>query len=70
MQGRDLTSRRDWAATAIPVALIVTGLVLVGGDWLGILSLDGIRNFWPLALITVGILEWVMPIETRHNRER
>lgn len=67
MQQRDLTSERDWEGTAIPVALILTGLVLVGGDLLGLLSLDGIRNYWPMALISVGLLEWLMPIDGRRS---
>lgn len=67
MQHREMTDGRDWEAVAIPVALIVTGLILIGGDLMGVLSLDGIRNYWPMALISVGILELLAPSDS-HRR--
>jgi hypothetical protein len=45
----------DWETIAIAVVLIATGLILMGGDWAGILSLDRIQNLWPVALIAVGL---------------
>ena len=47
----------SWQNLAIPIVLLMTGLVLVGGDGMGVLSLERIQNFWPLALIVVGIIE-------------
>lgn len=46
-----------WQNIAIPIVLLLTGLILIGGDGLGVLSLDRVQNFWPLALIVVGIIE-------------
>ena len=39
----------------LPVVLLLTGLILIGGDRVGFLSLDQIQNLWPLALILVGL---------------
>jgi hypothetical protein len=47
----------SWQNVAIPLVFLLTGLILVGGDSLGVLSLDRIRNFWPLAIILVGVME-------------
>ena len=47
----------SWQNIAIPIVLLLTGLILVGGDGMGVLSLDRIQNFWPLALIAVGVME-------------
>ncbi len=54
------TRQNDWAEIALPIVLMITGLVLLGGDYLGMLSLDRIQNLWPLALIVVGFLD-LMP---------
>ncbi len=47
----------DWETVAIAIILMTTGLVLVGGDLFGILSLDRIQNLWPVALIAVGVID-------------
>lgn len=49
-----------WENMALPMVLMVTGLVLLGGDYLGILSLDRIQNFWPVAVIAIGLVELVL----------
>jgi len=54
-----------WQNLAIPIVLLVTGLVLIGGDGLGVLSLDSIQSFWPVALIVVGVLE--LPSERKER---
>jgi hypothetical protein len=46
-----------WETIAIGLVLIATGAILLGGDYLGVLSLDNVRNFWPLALIAVGLVD-------------
>ncbi|HEX4167898.1 MAG TPA: hypothetical protein VHZ55_20735 [Bryobacteraceae bacterium] len=46
---------REFESLALPVVLLLTGLILVGGDRVGILSLDRIQNLWPVALILVGL---------------
>ncbi len=51
------TQRNDWQSIAIPIALMVTGIALLGGDLLGFLSLDRIQNFWPAAVIAIGVME-------------
>jgi|tagenome__1003787_1003787.scaffolds.fasta_scaffold20100215_2 hypothetical protein len=47
----------DWVDIVLPIVLAVTGLILIGGDRLGVLSLDRIQNLWPIALILIGIAE-------------
>ncbi len=47
--------RRELESLILPVILLLTGLILVGGDRVGILSLDRIQNLWPVALILVGL---------------
>ena len=56
---------RSWQSLAIPLVMLFTGLILVGGDRVGILSLDRIQNFWPLALIVVGVME--LPAQRRQR---
>jgi hypothetical protein len=55
----------SWQNLAIPMVLLITGLILIGGDHIGLLSLDRIQNFWPLALIVVGLLE--LPSEKKQG---
>jgi hypothetical protein len=43
----------------LPVVLLLTGLILIGGDRAGILSLDRIQNLWPVALILVGLSDFL-----------
>jgi hypothetical protein len=52
-----------WETIGISVVLIATGAILIGGDYLGILSLDNVRNLWPVALIATGIID----LKTRSN---
>ena len=52
-------SQSDWEAIVVAVVLMLSGLVLLGGDYLGVLSLDRIQNLWPLAVITVGLADLV-----------
>lgn len=49
--------RRELESLILPVILLLTGLILVGGDRVGILSLDRIQNLWPVALILVGLTD-------------
>jgi hypothetical protein len=55
----------SWQNLAIPIVLLITGLILIGGDGVGLLSLDRIQNFWPLALILVGVME--LPSEKKQR---
>ena len=61
MTSEQMTSGRDWESVALPIAMILTGLVLVGGDLVGLLSLDRIQNCWPMALIAIGVMELFAP---------
>ena len=60
------TSRMDWESVVIPLVLMLTGLILVGGDYFGVLSLDRIQNLWPGAVILIGLTEL---IRVRNGRE-
>lgn len=58
MEPNKLNSRQtDWESIAIPVILMVTGIVLLGGNFLGFLSLARIQNLWPEAVIAIGVIE-------------
>lgn len=48
---------RDWEAIALAIVLMVTGVILLGGDYAGVLSLERIQHFWPVALIAIGLGE-------------
>jgi hypothetical protein len=47
----------SWQNPAIAIVLLVTGLILIAGDSMGVLSLDRIQGFWPIALIAVGAID-------------
>ncbi len=47
--------RSELESLIVPVILLLTGLILIGGDSAGILSLDRIQNLWPVALILIGL---------------
>ena len=49
----------SFEALVLPVVLLLTGLILIGGDRVGILSLDRIQNLWPMALIIVGLSDFL-----------
>jgi hypothetical protein len=51
--------QNDWKGIVLPVVLVMAGLILVGGDLLGALSLDRIQNYWPVAVIVVGLADLV-----------
>ena len=59
--------RKDWEGIAIPVVLMLTGLILLGGDYFGAWSLDRIVNYWPVAIIAVGLTE-LLPVSTETER--
>jgi hypothetical protein len=48
-------NRIELESLILPMILLLTGLILIGGDRVGILSLDRIQNLWPVALILVGL---------------
>ena len=50
-------SKTNWQDLALPVVLLITGIILLGGDWIGLLSLDRIQNLWPVSFILVGLIE-------------
>ncbi|MBV9762927.1 MAG: hypothetical protein JO340_20370 [Acidobacteriaceae bacterium] len=68
MNTNPITSRfGDLETIAIAIIWIVTGLILVGGDFVGILSLDRIANLWPVALIMVGAVDFVLQDEASQS---
>jgi hypothetical protein len=48
---------RDWQSLAMPVVLILTGLLLMMGEGLGLLSEVRVENLWPMAVLLVGLSE-------------
>lgn len=60
----------DWKAVVLPIVLVLTGLILVGGDLAGFLSLDRIQNYWPLAVVIAGLTDLIAePKRTVASRE-
>jgi hypothetical protein len=51
--------KQDWEGLALPIILMLTGLVLLAGSGLGVVSLDRIQNLWPSALILIGLSELI-----------
>ncbi len=51
--------RTEYESLILPVILLLTGLILIGGDRVGILSLDRIQNLWPVALILIGLSDFL-----------
>ena len=62
--------RTEIEAIALPLVLLITGLVLLGGDRVGVLSLDRIQNLWPLAFLLVGLSDLVASGEKRKGSRR
>ncbi len=48
---------RDWQTVAVPLVLILTGLLLMAGEGLGLLSIGRVENLWPLAVLLIGLSE-------------
>lgn len=61
-----ISAQNDWEGLALPIVLMITGLILLGGDYFGMLSLDRIQNLWPLALIVIGVMELAPRGDTNH----
>jgi hypothetical protein len=53
------SSPGGWQNMALPMVLIATGLILLVGDCVGILSLDRIQNLWSVAVIAIGLVELI-----------
>ncbi len=60
------TWQANWQEVALPIVLMLTGLILLGGDYIGVLSLDRIQDLWPLAVIVIGLAELV-PLSGRQR---
>jgi hypothetical protein len=63
-----IMKRRELESLILPVILLLTGLILVGGDRVGILSLDRIQNLWPVALILVGLTDLLISSSDESGR--
>ncbi len=62
----------DWQSLAVPAILMLTGLLLVVANGLGLVSFDRIQNLWPVVVILVGLSELTTPgnevaVPTRRN---
>ena len=56
---RMVMKRKEFEGLILPLVLLLTGLILVGGDRMGLLSLDRIQNLWPMALILIGLTDFL-----------
>lgn len=59
---------RDWQSLAVPVVLILTGLLLMTGEALGIFSGIRIENLWPIAVLLIGLGE-LLPDLAENRKE-
>lgn len=58
MDSKRITSlNTDWETIGVAIILMATGVILIGGDLLGLLSLDRIQNLWPASLILIGMID-------------
>lgn len=62
-----MKQKMDWESVALPIILMTTGLILVAGDYLGVLSLDRIQNLWPMAVIVIGLTELISTPKARQS---
>lgn len=76
MIATEISSRHyDWKPLVLAIVLMLTGAILVVGDALGILSLDRVQNYWPLAVIAVGAADLICeptqsaPTQEKHVRQ-
>jgi hypothetical protein len=53
-----------WENLLLPLVLMITGVVLLGADSFGTISLDRVANFWPMAVILVGLVELIPSEDT------
>ena len=58
-RNRKANWKQNWESLALPIILMLTGLVLLIASGLGVVSLDRIQNLWPEALVLVGLTELI-----------
>jgi hypothetical protein len=58
-RNRKANWKQNWEALALPIILMLTGLVLLVASGFGVVSLDRIQNLWPEALVLVGLTELI-----------
>jgi hypothetical protein len=56
-----------WQSLLLPTVLMITGAVLMGANSLGAISLDRLTNFWPMAIILVGLVELIPSEDTQQK---
>jgi hypothetical protein len=56
-----------WQSLLLPMVLMITGAVLLGADRFGTISLDRVTNFWPMAIILVGLVELIPSEDTKQR---
>ncbi|HMF76634.1 MAG TPA: hypothetical protein VK604_13320 [Bryobacteraceae bacterium] len=57
----------QWQNLVLPLVLMITGVILLGADGFGTISLDRLTNFWPMAIILVGLVELIPSEETKQR---
>lgn len=62
-------SWKQMESIGLPLVLLFTGLILIGGDRIGVLSLDRVQNLWPVALILVGLSDFLASGEDTSRTE-
>ncbi len=58
---------KQWQSLMLPIVLMITGAILLGADGFGTISLDRVTNFWPMAIILVGLAELIPSEETKQR---
>ena len=64
------TVDRDWQTLAVPVVLILTGLLLMAGEALGVVPSLRLENLWPIAVLLIGLGELLPGLAGRPNERR
>jgi hypothetical protein len=61
--------QQTWQSLLLPIVLMLAGAILLGADRLGTISLARVTDFWPMAIILVGLAE-LIPSEDTQRRAR
>jgi hypothetical protein len=56
-----------WENLLLPLVLMMAGAVLLCADSFGTISLDRVANFWPMAVILVGLVELIPSEDTKQR---
>ena len=60
---------QTWQSVLLPIVLMLTGVILLGADRLGTISLARVTDLWPMAIILVGLAELIPSEDTQRRAD-